>query len=62
MKKFRVYATSSQAYYLDVMAKTIDEAEDIAKQIDGGLWDEIPESSSWEIQDDSTIRMWEENN
>jgi hypothetical protein len=47
MKKWKVYAQSVTAYEIEVVAENKYEAMDMADEIDGGQWVEIPGDGDW---------------
>lgn len=47
MKKWKVYATSTIRYEVEVLANSAEEAMDKADQIDGAEWDEIDMTADW---------------
>jgi hypothetical protein len=52
MAKFRVFANMTTLYAVEVEAETADQAYDIAKQLDGGDFDECGETGyngSWTV-------------
>lgn len=49
MKTFRVYAESSELFYIDVKAKNENEAITIAEDLDGGQFTLVQPSMAWDI-------------
>ena len=47
MKKWKVYATSTIRYEVEVLANSAEDAMDKADQIDGAEWDEIDMTADW---------------
>jgi hypothetical protein len=54
MPVFRVYAATYGQCHIDVEATDKDEANDIAREIDGGDWESDYAADDWEQQDDAT--------
>ena len=47
MKKWKVYATSTIRYEVEVLANSAEDAMDQADQIDGAEWNEIDMNADW---------------
>jgi hypothetical protein len=54
MKKFIVRASYSAMCETEVEADNIDEAYEIAKKLDGGVYDTVCDPDDWHIED-----IWE---
>ena len=60
MKKYKVYAENTTYYSLEVEANSIEEANKIAEDSDGGEWTE-DSYGKWIISDDLTHEAHNEN-
>lgn len=49
MKKFKVVATMTTYLTTEIEAEDVDQAYDIAHDLDGGEFTEIPHMGDWEI-------------
>ena len=47
--KFKIWASSTCLYSLEIEAENEDEAFEIANSADGADFDEIPNSGDWQI-------------
>ena len=47
MRKWKVYATSTIRYEVEVFANSAEDAMDQADQIDGAEWNEIDMNADW---------------
>jgi hypothetical protein len=49
--KFKIWASSTSIYSLEIEAESEDEAYKIAKNADGGDFEPVPYSGDWQIDD-----------
>lgn len=58
MKTYKITASSITYYTLDIEAESLEQAEEIAHDIDGGDFQEVPFSGDWDIYSVEEVQSW----
>ena len=57
LKKYRLHFVKTECYYADVQAESLDDAIDMAEDIESGQMEAIDDTLSFEFDEDFTKRM-----
>ena len=57
LKKYRLHFVKSECYYADVQADSLQEAIDMADDVESGQMEAIDDTLSYEFDEDFTKRM-----
>ena len=57
LKKYRLHFVKTECYYADVQAESLDDAIDMAEDIESGQMEAIDDTLSFEFNEDFTKRM-----
>ena len=57
LKKYRLHFVKTECYYADVEAESLDDAIDMAEDIESGQMEAIDDTLSFEFDEDFTKRM-----
>ena len=55
LKKYRLHFVKTECYYADVQAESLDDAIDMAEDIESGQMEAIDDTLSFEFDEDSTM-------
>ena len=55
LKKYRLHFVKTECYYADVEAESLDDAIDMAEDIESGQMEAIDDTLSYEFDEDFTI-------
>ena len=56
-KKYRLHFVKTECYYADVEAESLDDAIDMADDVESGQMEAIDDTLSYEFDEDFTKRM-----
>ena len=56
-KRYRLHFVKTQCYYADVEAESLDDAIDMADDVESGQMEAIDDTLSYEFDEDFTKRM-----
>ena len=56
-KRYRLHFVKTQCYYADVEAESLDDAIDMADDVESGQMEAIDDTVSYEFDEDFTKRM-----
>ena len=56
-KRYRLHFVKTECYYADVEAKSLDDAIDMADDVESGQMEAIDDTLSYEFDEDFTKRM-----
>ena len=56
-KTYRLHFVKTECYYADVQAESLDDAIDMAEDIESGQMEAIDDTLSYEFDEDFTNRM-----
>ena len=57
LKKYRLHFVKTECYYADVEAESLDDAIDMADDVESGQMEAIDDTLSYEFDEDFTKRM-----
>ena len=57
LKKYRLHFVKTECYYADVEAESLDDAIDMAEDIESGQMEAIDDTLHFEFDEDFTHRM-----
>ena len=57
LKTYRLHFVKTECYYADVQAESIDDAIDMADDVESGQMEAIDDTLSFEFDEDFTKRM-----
>ena len=57
LKKYRLHFVKTECYYADVQADSLQEAIDMADDVESGQMEAIDDTLSYEFDEDFTKRM-----
>ena len=57
LKTYRLHFVKTECYYADVQAESLDDAIDMAEDIESGQMEAIDDTLSFEFDEDFTKRM-----
>ena len=57
LKKYRLHFVKTECYYADVEAESLDDAIDMADDVESGQMEAIDDTLSYEFVEDFTKRM-----
>ena len=57
LKKYRLHFVKTECYYADVEAESLDDAIDMADDVESGQMEAIDDTLSYEFDEDFTNRM-----
>ena len=57
LKTYRLYFVKTECYYADVQAESLDDAIDMAEDIESGQMEAIDNTLEFEFDEDFTNRM-----
>ena len=56
-KRYRLHFVKTECYYADVQAESLDDAIDMAEDVESGQMEAIDDTLSFEFDEDFTKRM-----
>ena len=56
-KRYRLHFVKTECYYADVEAESLDDAIDMAEDVESGQMEAIDDTLSYEFDEDFTKRM-----